>query len=466
MDLTGQTLGVYEIREIIGRGGMGSVYRAFDSTLDRYVAVKVLPPQMSTDDSFVTRFQQEAKALAKLRDPHLIHIYAVGESDGLHYFAMEFLQGITLAQFIRQRGHLPEKTAVLVLSQVMSGLYKAHEIGMVHRDIKPSNVMIDEDGRAVLMDFGLAREHYQQKLTLDGSIVGTPEYISPEQARGEPADARSDIYALGIVLYEMLTGDAPFLGESALATLRKQIEETPEPVSRSVPNVSPGLEAIVQRALTKEPDTRYQNLIELALDLTKVRRNAALLSLVRLGKRRTGTPTVAVRTGGREAPATVTDDATVMEQRPAPQEPTLNVPPTDTQATLPETKVSTPPVRRPLPRFVLLAVAGALLISLAICLVRGSRRSQPRSPSTPPAPSGVAGEKPPIDGDQIKRVPPETQRALPASVKLKNGKALEGAVESFDTQTGSFAVRIKDGTRHQVAFKDVQAIELNEARQK
>ena len=465
MDLTGQTLGVYEIREIIGRGGMGSVYRAFDSTLDRYVAVKVLSSHMSTDELFVTRFQQEAKALAKLRDPHLIHIYAVGEADGLHYFAMEFLQGITLAQFIRQRGHLPEKTTVLVLSQVMLGLYKAHEIGMVHRDIKPSNIMIDEDGRAVLMDFGLAREHYQQKLTMDGSIVGTPEYISPEQAQGGRADARSDIYALGIVLHEMLTGDVPFLGESALATLRKQIEETPEPVSRSVPNVSPGLEVIVRRALTKEPDKRYQDLIELALDLTKVRRNAALLSLVRLGKKRTGTPTVAVRMGGRKAPATVADDATVVKQKPGPPEPTLDVPPTDTQAPLPETKASTRPVRRRMPRFVLPVVAGVLFIVLAAWLARGRHKAHPVS-APPPAPNGAPGERPAIDGGQIKRVPIEAQRVLPASVKLKDGDDLEGVVESFDAETGSFAVRTKDGTRRMVAFKDVQVIELNEARQK
>jgi len=463
MDLTGQTLGVYEIRETLGRGGMGAVYRALDSTLDRYVAVKVLPPHLSENDSFVARFQQEAKALAKLRDPHLIHIYAVGEADGLHYFAMELLEGITLAQFIRQRGHLPEKTAVLVLSQVMSGLYKAHEVGMVHRDIKPSNIMIDEDGRAVLMDFGLAREDYQQKLTVDGSIVGTPEYISPERAQGEHADARSDIYALGVVLYEMLTGDVPFLGQSALATLRKQIEETPDPVSRTVPNVSPGLEAVVRRALAKDPVERYQDLIELALDLAKVRRNAALLSLVRLGKKRTGTPTVAVRTAGQEAPTKADDDATLVKQMPGSPEPPVAVPATDPRAPLPETQASAQPARRRVAKLVLLMAASALFIILVAGLVSALRKGRADPLSPPSAPDDVPPGKPLVEGGQTSPKPDEPQRALPASVKLRDGTALAGAVESFDAETGSFVVRTRSGERRPVPFKNVQVIELKRA---
>jgi len=217
-------LGIYILQRQIGKGGMGTVYLALDPPLQRQVAIKVLPPELARDPEYVARFEREATSLAKIRHPNLMHIYAVGYDVGHHFFVMEYIQGKTVIDVLRERGPLPYAYAIRILGQILSALDKVHATGIVHRDLKPGNIMIDEDDRAILMDFGLAKPQYDRTVTTDHTIIGTPEYMAPEVAEGQEADARSDLYALGVVLFEMLTGQAPFRGASAIAILRQHVE--------------------------------------------------------------------------------------------------------------------------------------------------------------------------------------------------------------------------------------------------
>ena len=472
MDLTGKKLGVYEIREPLGRGGMGAVFKAYDPTLDRFVAVKVLPAQMAKDTSFVARFQHEARALAKLRHPHLMHIYAVGEAEGLYYFAMELVEGASLSDVIRKKGALPANTAVHILSQVMSGLYKAHEIGMVHRDIKPGNILIDRDGRTVLMDFGLAKEAYQQKLTMDGTIVGTPEYMSPEQAQGEAADARSDIYALGVVLYEMLAGSVPFSGSTAFAVLRQQVEAEPASLREKAPGAPVELEAIVNKALAKQPEDRYQDLIDFAASLIEVRRTPSLLSIVRMGKRQTQTPTMQAQAPRKDGGLSGARGPTQAARKPKPSAQVQStqtaargraeLAPTEAQTPVPDLTPAQPAKPSRAAGFAWAAAAGLLVIGLAIWLLAGRKTSRPTdrplSAPLPPPPLSAPRVKLAIDRDKVKAVPVTLPRDLPASLTLRTGPALVGRLVWFNAETGCFGVRSEDGEQREVPFDNVKEI--------
>ena len=276
-----QTIGIYELRRQIGKGGMGAVYLAHDPTLDRPVAIKLLPAELAADPDYLARFQREATSVAKIRHPNLLHIYAVGCDAGRHFIAMEYIKGHTLARIVRRQGPLPYKVALRVLGQVLSALDKIHAAGIVHRDLKSSNIMIDEDRRAILMDFGLAKPRHDRSVTTGHTLLGTPEYMAPELAEGRDATFGSDIYALGVVLHEMLTGHVPFRGSSAIATLRQQVDGPTPSLAGIVPDLPPELDAVLGRMMAKKADERYPTTRAVAADLVTVCRTAALATLAR-----------------------------------------------------------------------------------------------------------------------------------------------------------------------------------------
>jgi serine/threonine protein kinase len=282
--LTGQRLGTYQLVEKLGQGGMGAVYKARDVSLQRTVAVKVLPAALAADGTYVKRFVREARALAKLSHPNLVHIYHVGQKEGLYYFAMEYVRGRSLFGMVRGSGALTVAEFLRISGQTLAALHKIHSVGMTHRDVKSSNVIIEDDtGRAVLMDFGLAKERStpesEPALTSAGVVLGTPEYMSPEQCEGREVDARSDIYSMGIMAYEMLTGEMPFTGKSAIAVLRQQVDSPPPSLLEKRPEVPRELDRVLAKALAKVPDERYGSAAEMAADLVRVGHTAELAEL-------------------------------------------------------------------------------------------------------------------------------------------------------------------------------------------
>lgn len=259
----------YRIIEKIGSGGMGEIYLAEDTRLNRQVALKFLPLECCRDKEIRTRFQREAQAAAKLCHPNIITIFEVNEFNGRPYFAMEHIQGKSLADFIENKDNSLEKIIVLSI-QICEGLSKAHQAGIVHRDIKPSNILIDQDGRAKILDFGLAAIKGEKKLTKTGSTLGTINYMSPEQARGENLDHRSDIFSLGVMLYEMITGHLPFKGEHEPGIIYSIQYDEPEPLARYKSGVSDELQRVIAKALEKDKNRRYQHADELASDLRRL----------------------------------------------------------------------------------------------------------------------------------------------------------------------------------------------------
>jgi WD40 repeat protein len=263
LSMVGRTIGRYEIVEEIGRGGMAVVYKAFQPNLKRYVALKVLPPQFTFDTVFVTRFHQEAAAAAKLDHSNIVTIHDVDEVDGTHYIVMQYLEGRPLSQVIREEGPLSPRRAVYIVRQLAKAADYAHAEGFVHRDIKPSNVIIGPRDHATLTDFGIVKAAEGTSLTRTGALVGTPEYMSPEQVRGLEVDHRSDVYSLGVVAYEMLAGRAPFQGETA-TVLHSHVYEPPPPLGQVNPRVPGRMESALERALAKKPEQRYQTAGEMA----------------------------------------------------------------------------------------------------------------------------------------------------------------------------------------------------------
>ena len=262
-------LGRYNIIGELGQGAMGTVYKAVDPLIDRIVAIKTINLSMAQDekDEFESRFYQEAKAAGRLSHPNIVTIYDVGKSDEIAYIAMEFLQGRELRDVLNDGKRMPVEQVINVVAQVAQGLAYAHEHGIVHRDIKPSNIMIVREGHVKITDFGIARMASAAVRTQTGMVLGSPKYMSPEQVVGKLTDQRSDIFSLGVVLYEMLTGQAPFAGENINAIMYQTLNSVPPPPSTLSPNVPEMLNFIVAKALAKKLEHRYQDAKEFAADL-------------------------------------------------------------------------------------------------------------------------------------------------------------------------------------------------------
>lgn len=264
--LEGTTVGPYQITATLGAGGMGQVYRARDPRLDREVAIKVLIPALSQEPGYLERFRREARAVAKLNHPNIVPVYDFGEQGNLTYLVMPLIPGGTLHSYLKQRGILPLTEALAIMDQVAAALQYAHERGLIHRDVKPANVLMSAEGRALLSDFGIVRLTQQESsiatLTHMGAFVGSPEYAAPEMVMGQPVDARVDVYALGVILFQMLTGRLPFVASTAVSLLIMQAQQPP-PAPRSLnPAILPAVEAVILKALAKEPAGRYQSAAE------------------------------------------------------------------------------------------------------------------------------------------------------------------------------------------------------------
>ncbi len=260
--------GRYEILNVLGQGGMGAVYKARDRELDRVIALKVIRPELATDPAILQRFKQELILARNITHKNVVRIYDLGEADGIRFISMEYVDGQDLRTLLRRAGKLPPKEAIAVVEQVCRALDAAHSEGVIHRDLKPQNIMRDQHGRIVVMDFGLARSLGDSGLTQTGAVVGTLEYMSPEQALGTTLDQRSDIFSVGLIFFELLTGKAPYRADTAIASLMKRTREDAQSASDVDASVPKSLSAIVARCLEREPANRYHSAVELLQQLT------------------------------------------------------------------------------------------------------------------------------------------------------------------------------------------------------
>jgi serine/threonine-protein kinase len=257
----------YEVEELVGHGGMSSVYKARDSLLERYVALKILHEQYSADDDFVERFKREARSVAQLQHPNIVTVIDRGEADGRQFIVFEYIDGENLKEHVVRKGRLPIQEALEIAVEVARGLAFAHQNGIIHRDVKPQNVLLNGDGQAKVTDFGIARTLDVDGMTQTGTVLGTSNYIAPEQASGRRVDAHSDVYALGAVLYELLAGEVPFPGESFVAVALKHVHEPPPNLLDVRKDVPARVAAAVDRALEKDPEQRFPTMTDFAAEL-------------------------------------------------------------------------------------------------------------------------------------------------------------------------------------------------------
>ena len=273
----------YEMHKRIGRGGMADVFLARDLLLDRQVAIKVLFPEFAIDPNFVERFRREAQAAANLSHPNIVNVYDWGKYYGTYFITMEYVQGRTLAEILRTNRQLTAKQAAEIASEVAAALGFAHEAGLAHRDIKPANILIGSNGQVKVADFGIARAMNaptESNLTQVGAVMGTASYFSPEQAQGAQPDPRSDLYSLGIVMYEMVAGRPPFTGENPVSIAYKQVHDPPQPLNQIVADIPRPFEAIVAKLLAKDPKLRYPSAHALRDDLRRFRNGEQVQALV------------------------------------------------------------------------------------------------------------------------------------------------------------------------------------------
>ena len=265
--------GRYEIIEIIGVGGMAVVYKAFDNIDNRIVAVKILKDEYLTNEDFRRRFKNESKAIAVLSHPNIVRVFDVSYGDRLQYIVMEYVEGITLKEYIEQQGVIDTREAVYFVTQILRALQHAHDKGIVHRDIKPQNIMLISDGTIKVTDFGIARFSRSETKTMTEQAIGSVHYISPEQAKGSVTDSKSDLYSVGVVLYEMLTGKLPFQAENTVSVALMHLQKDPLRPRQINPNIPVGLEQIIMRAMQKNPNDRYQSASEMLVDIDEYKRN-------------------------------------------------------------------------------------------------------------------------------------------------------------------------------------------------
>src|SRR5919204_4229217 len=290
--LLGTTLsGRYRLEARIGQGGMSTVYRALDETLQRRVAVKLMNREVVADSAQLERFRREARAVAQLNHPHIVGVIDAGEDEGRPYIVFEYVEGETLKERIRRMGRLPIAEAVAYSIEISRALGCAHSHHIVHRDVKPQNVLIDGEGSAKVTDFGIARSLHDDGLTADGRVLGTTDYVSPEQALGHEVNGQSDIYSLGVVLFEMLTGDVPFHGENQVSVAMKHVREDLPDIQVRRPEVSATLAAVLDRMTDKDLEHRYADVPSLVADLEE----ALAIETARLGSS-TGEATAVLRT--------------------------------------------------------------------------------------------------------------------------------------------------------------------------
>ena len=293
----------YEIERRVGRGGMADVFLARDLLLDRQVAIKVLFPEFAVDPNFVERFRREAQAAANLSHPNIVNVYDWGKHSGTYFITMEYVQGRTLAEILRTNKQLTAKQAAEIASEVAAALGFAHEAGLAHRDIKPANILIGSNGQVKVADFGIARamnSATEANLTQAGAVMGTASYFSPEQAQGAQPDPRSDLYSLGIVMYEMVAGRPPFTGENPVGIAYKQVHDAPTPLNKIVEGIPRPFEAIVAKLLAKDPKLRYPSAVALRDDLRRFRNGEQVQALV------------AAAAGAARPPAAATQAATTV----------------------------------------------------------------------------------------------------------------------------------------------------------
>jgi serine/threonine-protein kinase len=265
-----ERIGHYKILQIVGMGGMGTIYKAVQEPLNRIVALKVLPPQLSINEELSKRFEIEAKAISLLQHQNIVSIYEYGEENGYRFFAMQYIDGENLERRIHGKKNMQISEIIDISKQICRGLRYAHAQNVIHRDIKPQNILIDKQNIVRISDFGIAKIFSAQDITLTGVTVGTPEYMSPEQAEGKDVDAQSDIYSLGIVMYEMLTKTPPFLGNNPIAIAYKHVHEIPIPPSVKRRDIPKRLELIILKALKKEKKDRYSSVNEMLEHLDSV----------------------------------------------------------------------------------------------------------------------------------------------------------------------------------------------------
>jgi serine/threonine-protein kinase len=279
-DLTGVTLGDFQVERLLGRGGMGEVYLARQISLNRPVALKVLRPDLLTKPNYLSRFEAEATAVAKLNHPNIVHIYMLGSTDGIRYIAMEYVQGTNLRDYIRKKGALDYPLALSIMKQAGVAVGAAGEIGLIHRDIKPENLLLTRKAQVKIADFGLVRDQDPERvhLTQPGITMGTPLYMSPEQAQGQALDHRSDLYSLGVTFYHMIAGVPPFKGDSPLALALKHVKDAPASMSVHRRDVPAELDRLVLKLIAKKPADRYQTAADMLRDLAKVREVLAVPS--------------------------------------------------------------------------------------------------------------------------------------------------------------------------------------------
>lgn len=282
----------YRVTEKIGAGGMADVFKAVDETLGRTVAVKVLHARYAADPSFVARFRQEAQAAANLSHPGIVNIYDWGQDDSTYYIVMEYVRGTDLKALVTDKGAVDPAKAAEYASQVAAALSVAHGYDIIHRDIKPHNIVLTPDGSIKVMDFGIARAGNTQ-MTQTGSVLGTAHYVSPEQAQGRTLDPRTDLYSLGVVLYELATGRVPFDGDSPVAVALKQVNEEPIPPRQVNPNIPPSLEAVIMKAMAKNPADRYASAEEMRRDLQRVASGRMVEAMPPAGSQTSVMPVVA-----------------------------------------------------------------------------------------------------------------------------------------------------------------------------